>query len=161
MTRPISAYYSDGKINQQYQPTRTSPLFIKVSAKWLSPSSHFSDLNFALTDGWIVGTSKSDIVAWPTVRPCIDRVDAYRFQRASSSQLAEILDRVRHLERARLLPVVGGWKLNARLVSGHNGARSGKVPRLLKGITISRSAGAKLLIPFCLMALAEVCAKAG
>jgi predicted ATPase len=48
-----------------------------------------------------------------------------------------------------------GWCL------GTTGHAAESIPRLLKGITISRSAGAKLLIPFCLMTLAEVCGKAG
>jgi predicted ATPase len=51
--------------------------------------------------------------------------------------------------------VMRGWYL------GTTGRAAESIPRLLKGITIIRSVGAKLLIPFFLMTLAEVCGKAG
>ena len=48
-----------------------------------------------------------------------------------------------------------GWCL------GTTGQATEGIQRLLKGITICRAAGVKLVLPFCLMTLAEVCKQAG
>jgi predicted ATPase len=51
--------------------------------------------------------------------------------------------------------ILHGWCLGT---TGH-GAEG--IQRLLKGISICRTAGAKIAMPFCLMTLAEVCGEAG
>jgi predicted ATPase len=51
--------------------------------------------------------------------------------------------------------ILHGWCL------GTTGQAAEGIQRLLKGITICRAAGVKLVLPFCLMTLAEVCGQAG
>jgi hypothetical protein len=48
-----------------------------------------------------------------------------------------------------------GWCL------GTTGRAAEGIQRLLKWISICRAAGVKLVLPFCLMTLAEVCGQAG
>ena len=51
--------------------------------------------------------------------------------------------------------IMHGWCL------GTTGQAAEGIQRLLKGITVCRAAGVKLVLPFCLMTLAEVCGQAG
>ena len=51
--------------------------------------------------------------------------------------------------------ILHGWSL------GMTGQPAEGIQRLLKGITISRAAGVKIVLPFCLMTLAEVYGQAG
>ena len=51
--------------------------------------------------------------------------------------------------------ILHGWCL------GTTGQPAEGIQRLLKGITISRAAGVKIVLPFCLMTLAEVYGQAG
>jgi predicted ATPase len=51
--------------------------------------------------------------------------------------------------------ILHGWCL------GTSGQAAEGIQRLVKWITICRAAGVKLVLPFCLMTLAEVCGQAG